>query len=623
MRWFRFQSALQTTPHSHAEIREIIRDAIRPGQFFAAQDLNLTWDHRLAQTVFWELFRGRALDHTQTRARQSFESWNVCEGSPADEPLLSVKLDLPGRQIHVTRSVLCHAFESYSEGGAVLSRETVRRIRELVGTIDLDRLPICAEVHDELIALVFLAVVGASRLPLTSLEAPLPAFSLGQFAYCHRPDASDVPITRIADWIAASLRADLAGAESSRLLEFAIRAANPNNISEVAESFAAQWIRNGQTDATLLDLLRDVFNNIALSPYTDFVSKSLQLLRCLTESGRVTAADEADFLTHLLRQLGRHLTAFDLVRFHHRGANYPDALMVDEIVTHLHQLIDTSPALFLPAAGDDVAELRRKRLRRRGLRHGWLIRRQYRSHPVPDSPTSPGENSRVLPAPFVRIPDEQITNIGERTRRLFTDDPPLSESNAVREALRQSVADLSHSEEQLELGKGLFLDRPFGFAKKPGEPDLTTMLSHEAFSRNIALSRLALLRELGPLPEVVVSAPMGISWQGTATHQRPGVVSVQDAQLASDDFVYLRTTRRAVRDLLAAYDLPPQLNQWLLNERCLILPAPETPAELCIFDLRGQEQWRLRMDASQGFVCRAGTETLNAPLVMISPHSAK
>ena len=38
------------------------------------------------------------------------------------------------------------------------------------------------------------AVVGTSRLPLTSVEAPLPAFTFGQLAYFYRSDAGTEPI---------------------------------------------------------------------------------------------------------------------------------------------------------------------------------------------------------------------------------------------------------------------------------------------------------------------------------------------------------------------------------------------------------------------------------------------
>src|ERR1051325_11482883 len=97
------------------DVRPLIAEAIRPGNFFAAPELRLAWTHA-REEIFWELFRGHALDHTKTRRRQAFESWNVVEGGDA-EPLISVKFDAPGRQIHVTRSILCLSWEGYVEGG--------------------------------------------------------------------------------------------------------------------------------------------------------------------------------------------------------------------------------------------------------------------------------------------------------------------------------------------------------------------------------------------------------------------------------------------------------------------------------------------------------------------------
>src|SRR5205807_1507834 len=79
----------------------------------------------------------------------------------------------------------------------------------------------------------------------------------------------------------------------------------------------------------LVALWRTMFNDAALSPYTDFVDKALSFLRELVAQGTLTIAEQTDALGGLLCQLGRHLTAYDLITFHHRGANYPDALLLD------------------------------------------------------------------------------------------------------------------------------------------------------------------------------------------------------------------------------------------------------------------------------------------------------
>src|SRR3954464_39383 len=102
------------------------------------------------------------------------------------------------------------------------------------------------------------------------------------------------------------------------------------------------------------------------------------------ERGTFMIAERVDFLAHLLRQLGRHLSAYDLVTFHHRGANYPDALLLDAVWHDFVGAIERQPSL--------LTEGPEARLRRRALRTGWLLQGQYASHPVPDTPTSPGDN---------------------------------------------------------------------------------------------------------------------------------------------------------------------------------------------------------------------------------------
>src|SRR5262249_16067607 len=155
---------------------------------------------------------------------------------------------------------------------------------------------------------------------------------------------------------------------------------------------------------------------------TDLTDKALTFLNCLEGQRYLDAATATDFLSYLLRQLGRHLTAYDLVTFHHRGANYPDALLLDAVLKAYLARIQACPQLLLDAPEDDEHVRRAKRLRRRALRQGWLLRRRYEDHPVPNLPTSPGENNRVLPPSHPRVPEEQILQPARRTKRLYTDD---------------------------------------------------------------------------------------------------------------------------------------------------------------------------------------------------------
>src|SRR5262249_28817245 len=110
----------------------------------------------------------------------------VGEEGRAGEPLLGVRLDLAGGEIHVVRGLDSYVWEGHDSGGGVyLSRERRKWVRELVGTLALASCASLDELRDELICRLFHAVVG-TRLPLSSVEAPLPAFSFGELFYCYR-----------------------------------------------------------------------------------------------------------------------------------------------------------------------------------------------------------------------------------------------------------------------------------------------------------------------------------------------------------------------------------------------------------------------------------------------------
>jgi hypothetical protein len=359
-----------------------------------------------------------------------------------------------------------------------------------------------------------------------------------------------------------------------------------------------------------------LFNEVSLSPYTGLVDRALSLLRALADAGRLSPGEAADVVARLLRLLGRHLTAYDLVKFHHQGANYPDALFLDALLKALLDLARRHPDEFIESPGEDVGVRRRKRRRRRGLRQGWLLRCRYEGHLVPDAPTSQGENQRVLPPAFPRVPDEQILQPMRRTRRLFADDP-LRDSlgEAERALLRQSVLDLRDPEELRELGTALFLDRPLGVAKAPAEPDATPLLSYEAFSPTLAARRLKQVADLGLAdPETIGelrSALAGLTVAGLPLREvparpRPGTVSLADAQLSADDWVLLRTTPRTVRALLALYDLAP-----LVGRPALIVtggdPGDGRP-RLRVYDEGLRQRLELAFDPARGYESRGGVE---------------
>src|SRR5262249_23679795 len=161
---------------------------------------------------------------------------------------------------------------------------------------------------------------------------------------------------------------------------------------------------------------------------------TVALLRVVAERGLLTAA-VVDFLGRLLRQVSRHLTAYDLVTFHHHGANYPDALLLDALLKAYLDLARRQPQLF---SGDTSAAPRR---RRRAWRRPWFGRRRSEGHPVRAAPPSQGETLRVLPPPPARVREEQTPTPLRRTRQLFAADPLDARLRGLEGLLRQSLLD--------------------------------------------------------------------------------------------------------------------------------------------------------------------------------------
>src|SRR5262245_51173724 len=291
-------------------IPTIIVDLSSPAHFFVREPLRLAWHYRADEEIFWELYLGRALDRTQTRRRQRFASWNVHvldDGDLSDEPLIAVRYDAAAGDVFVTRAVLCHAHESYDAGDNVIqTRQTVRWQRELVGTIRLASLSTRGEFADELACLLFQAVIGTSRLPLTSLEAPLPAFALGQLGYVYRPGGGDTT-REPAELLSLLNDRSLADIERVKVAELFLRATDDDSLAAGIPALLSRETGNPFAG------LRDVLNSVTFSPYTDFAARALAVPRLARAAGLASAAQVADFLTWLLRHLARHLTAYDLV----------------------------------------------------------------------------------------------------------------------------------------------------------------------------------------------------------------------------------------------------------------------------------------------------------------------
>ncbi|HLN27975.1 MAG TPA: hypothetical protein VK395_09530 [Gemmataceae bacterium] len=620
-------------------VRNAVTSALHPAHFFVGLDAALEWQHEAHEEISWEIFRGRLLDASQTRLRQSFEAWNLFWGDAAGrsvQPILAVKLDVANRMLHIVRSIHCYAWEGYHAGDNVYASREVRKwLRELVGSIHLDRVGSVSNLQEELRCLLFQAVVGSSRLPITSIEAPLPAFSLGELAYFGRMEAEELPaesgpMRSYDQLIDRVLTQSLSETETARLLETVLRSIPDQEVRFGASLFRERWRQLRFEGTHLAKVSRRLFNEVALSPYTGFVDNLLHFLAVQAEEGLSTREEVADLLSYFLRQTARHLTAYDLVTFHHQGANYPDALMLDSLLRAYLQFIESEPVLFHSEPHDDPALQKKKRIRRRGLRQGWLMWHLLKGLPVPDAPTSPGENARIVPGAHLRVPEEQIQVAGKRTRRLY-----LDQSLPMHDLLMESIDDLHQPEELQELGMAVFLDRPLGTGKAPGEPDRTLLLSYEAYSRSIAERRLRFLAgDLNLLPGQLheihrlslsrKTGIAGIAIPAGRTVERPGVISLQDALKVADDFLLLRTTRQTQQHFFDQFEFAAlgdssKLDLTIAGPRLLIVRGGSedngTAEIVTVYDERLQRRLELQVDPSLGYELRRGEEYPRAGLI--------
>ena len=489
----------------HQSIEAAVRRALNPGRFFVAPPARLRVEHTADHTLAWEVFRGHLIEPAHTRQSIVADLWNLFldEESLSLAPLVSVIHETNAKRAYVTRQILVYGAEAYEESpGVIFTRDVQKWVRELVATIDVGEVAADA-LAEKLEQGLLLAVVGISRLPITSLESPLPAYSLGQLGYCPILPDGDDPFTDSIAFLAAALTIEPWHAAQVKALETCLRSIDADATRDVARVLAAAAERGADPALRFATLFHSLFRQVALSPHTQFTARLSAVLAELARARVVFDEPVADALSYMLRHLCRHLTAFDLTLFHNFGANYPDALFLDELLKTYFQRIAEHPSLVLVREGDSSAESRAKLLRRRALRQAALVRRHYEGQPVPDAPTSMGENLRVLPAAFARVPEAQITQPRARRKLLFEHEPTEGLLTvATREVLDQSVADLADDAELCELGIAVFLARPFGVFKEQGEVDRTPLVAFEAFSRTVASTRLNELLAAGWLDPV-------------------------------------------------------------------------------------------------------------------------
>ncbi|MEX0677485.1 MAG: hypothetical protein WD063_10450 [Pirellulales bacterium] len=585
--------------------------ALRPGCFFLAPPGRLRIERVAEEEVRWEIFRGHLVEAAFARASERFAAWHVyvdSDETPGAAPLVSVRWQRERNTIYVTRQILTHGFKAYEDApGVILTRPVEKWVTELVGSVKPRGID-GGKVAQELGRTLFLAVVGTSRLPITSLESPLPAFSLGRLAYLPIPfylsDAQQ-PWSDAVELLAEAIASGRELEEQAKALETALRATSLDSLARIVDFLDETFSRDERSAEWLGWMLRAVFNGVALSPYTHFADALVWLIIALAELEWFGPVEALDTIGYMLRHLSRHLTAFDLTLFHNFGANYPDALFLESLLTAHLGLSARHPEVALDSG-------RAARLRRRALRQACLVRRQYEGHLVPDAPTSLGENSRVLGEPFPRVPEEQILEPRKRRRKLFAETGTVDLLGPFGgRLLRKSLADLDEPLELRELGMAVFLDRPLGALKEPGEVDRTPLLSYEAFSRSIARRRIGELIAAGWIEEArrvaLLAALETLSIQGVpvielATRERPGVVTIADARKVAADFVLLRTTHSSLSGLFKHLDwrpLPdvsPETHNWLIDDPDALLVqhvAADEPGRPVLRFYRGD---RLRLE---------------------------
>src|SRR5262249_39883086 len=147
------------------------------------------------------------------------------------------------------------------------------------------------------------------------VEAPLPGFTLGQLAYFYRtrvsPSVGTSCLISFHELLTQGLHPALSWLEKAKLLETLLRTITAGQVQEATELFTRQWQQTGHPRGKISPLCRTLFNEVALSPYTEFVERFLDFWRTLVKREYGSREEHADFLCYLLRQNARHLTAYD------------------------------------------------------------------------------------------------------------------------------------------------------------------------------------------------------------------------------------------------------------------------------------------------------------------------
>ena len=190
------------------------------------------------------------------------------------------------------------------------------------------------------------------------------------------------------------------------------------------------------------------------------------------------------------------------------------------------------------------------------------------------------------------------------------------------------MADLDHLDERAEMGLGVFIDRPLGYAKPGGEPDQTPLLAHDAFSPSIARCRWTALQtlcdEVGvPIDRVRLQPlfdhgpwPDGLPHTEVAQCPRP-TAALGDVRKVADDFVIVRTRPLGLLGMLG--DVLQKLREryglrMAVGRLCVQGFDEAKQPVLVLFDEKLRRRVEMHVDVSQGFRTRTGTEYPRAGL---------
>ena len=252
---------------------------------------------------------------------------------PADTPDPVLTIRLQPSTLHVTRWLHLRIWEAFDDNGTIGSRETERWVEELVGTGCARRIPRCRCIDEGSPAARFsrfhwtepaafsICPAAASRV-LTWRNRLLPSFQESE-ACVSNP-------CRMFDQLFNPTHAPARTNETARAF---LRTASTAELqAEAGIAWGrAQENKPPRTRAKPLAPVALMFNETSLTPYT-IRRKTLLFARLLHERRSLTHAAYIGFLLSLVRQTVFHLTAYDLIAFHHQGANYPDALLLDALL---------------------------------------------------------------------------------------------------------------------------------------------------------------------------------------------------------------------------------------------------------------------------------------------------